>query len=119
MAEIRYTATEAEFQQAVTQLAEWHGLKWWHDADSRRNKAGLPDLIIVGRQDPGEPPAVLWRELKTATGRVSRAQQAWLDWLRLAGADAAVWRPADLASGRVRREMEAIRVSGDPSIAGD
>jgi hypothetical protein len=100
--------SEAHLQQAVTQLATWLGLGWWHDTDSRKNRSGLPDLIITGRARDGRV-AILWRELKRHDGTLRPAQQAWGDCLIAAGADWAVWRPADLASGRIRSELEAIR----------
>lgn len=105
MAEIRVrnSMSEADFQRAVLSLARWLGLLDWHDNDSRRNSAGLPDLILVG------PRGVLWRELKTATGKLRPAQQTWGTALGIAGQDWDVWRPADLRSGRVKQEMEAIR----------
>lgn len=94
---------ETHFQKAVTDLADWLHVWWWHDQDPRRNKAGLPDLLLVGRH------GVLWRELKTATGTLSQAQIELGDLLRWSRQDWDVWRPEDLDSGRVKRELEAIR----------
>lgn len=102
MADIPYE-TEAGLQLAVEQLAGWLGLRCWHDVDSRRNKAGFPDLVIVG------PGGILWRELKKSTGRTSKAQDEWGAALRAAGQDWAVWKPGDMRSGRIRSELEAIR----------
>ena len=98
----RPVAAETQFQQAVTDLADWLHIWWWHDEDPRRNKAGFPDLLLVGRR------GVLWRELKTETGTVRKAQQELGDLLSRSQ-DWAIWRPADLASGRVKAELEAIR----------
>lgn len=95
------TVTEADFQQRILDWCGYRRLKFFHDNDSRRNKAGFPDLVIVG------PRGVLFRELKTDTGRVSPEQSDWLADLTRAGADADVWRPADWA--RIQRELEAIR----------
>lgn len=94
---------ERSFQRAVTDLAVTLGLRVWHDNDSRRNEAGLPDLIIVGSR------GLLWRELKTAKGRVSAVQREWLAALEVAGQDAGVWRPVDLASGVIQDELRRIR----------
>lgn len=96
-------STEADFQRAVTDLLDTLGLRYWHDNDSRRNKAGLPDLIIVC------PAGVLWRELKTERGRVTSEQREWLTDLHSAGQDADVWRPRDLDTGRIARELQALR----------
>jgi hypothetical protein len=69
-------ATEREFQRAVVQFADLHG--WWafHQYDSRRSAAGLPDLLLVRRG------VMVWAELKTRTGRVREAQGTVLALLR-------------------------------------
>ena len=38
---------EKDWQSQVEQLATMHGWLWFHDRDSRRNNAGLPDLLLV------------------------------------------------------------------------
>lgn len=93
--------TEADFQRAVIDLCRWLGLHYFHDNDSRRNRAGFPDLVIVGNH------GVLYRELKAAKGRVRPEQATWLSRLQLAGADADVWRPADMTR-RIPRELKAL-----------
>ena len=92
--------TEAEFQRAVIDLCRWLGLHYFHDNDSRRNRAGFPDLVICGNG------GVLYRELKTERGRIRPEQATWLDRLRQAGADADVWRPSDMS--RVTSELKAL-----------
>lgn len=95
---------EAELQSQVLELCRWLGLLVFHDNDSRRNEAGLPDLIIVGQH------GLLFRELKTEKGRLRPAQADWLSRLSQAGADADVWRPSDLApaGGRIKSELVAL-----------
>lgn len=83
--------TEAQFQNRVIQLAKLRGWRHYHTYDSRRSAAGFPDLVLVHPTHK----RVLYRELKTATGRLSKYQQEWLHLLKVAGADADVWRPAD------------------------
>ena len=61
----------------------------WHDNDSRRNAAGLPDLILLG------PGGLAFAELKKQKGRVSPEQQGWLDGLTRVGVPAYLWRPSD------------------------
>lgn len=95
--------TEAALQDAVAGLIRWLGLLAYHTYDSRRSGPGFPDLVIAG------PGGHLFRELKTRTGKLSPAQQQWIERLGSAGADVAVWRPADLTSGRIQAELEAIR----------
>jgi hypothetical protein len=108
--------TEKQFQQQVLELAGLYGWRAYHTFDSRRSAAGFPDLVL------GRPPRLIFAELKTATGRVSAAQQAWLDDLT-AVANAIgrcwddpsppavavfIWRPDDLQ--RIANVLAAGRV---------
>lgn len=79
---------EAQWQQRITDTCDLYGLVWHHETDSRRSKAGFPDLVIVGN-------STIFAELKTDRGRVSTAQQFWLDRINEAGGEAVVWRPRD------------------------
>lgn len=91
----------------VRRLLRDLGLRGYHTHDSRRSHGGYPDWTVAGIG------GVLFRELKTQRGKVSREQQAWLDALAAAGQDAGVWRPMDLLSGRIARELAAIsRLAG-------
>lgn len=94
--------TEVELEREVRRLLEvYHlGRSAFHVPDSRRMRAGLPDWIIVGR-------SVLWRELKSEYGTVSRDQRHIGYVLQAAGQDWDIWRPRDLASGRIERELES------------
>ncbi len=96
--------TEKDLQKSVLELCRWLGLLVFHDNDSRRNEAGLPDLIIVGQH------GVLFRELKSTKGRLRPEQATWLSRLKQAGEDADIWRPADLApaGGRIKSELVAL-----------
>ena len=93
---------EEDFQQKLIDLCHWSGLYVYHTHDSRRSSPGWPDLVIVG------PRGILFRELKTETGKLSDAQKRVLGILTAAGADASVWRPADLTAGIVAAELRAI-----------
>ena len=75
----------------------------YHTHDSRKSAGGFPDWCFTG------PGGVLFRELKTERGKLSQAQEMWLQALARAGADVDVWRPADLLSGRIARELAALR----------
>ena len=95
--------TEVELEREVRRLLEvYHlGTAAFHVPDSRRMRSGLPDWIIIGRR-------VLWRELKSAYGAVSREQRHVGYLLQTCGEDWAIWRPADLHSGRIERELEGL-----------
>lgn len=115
--------SEAAFQQQVLNLATYYGWRSYHTHDSRRSKAGFPDLVLV------RGPELIFAELKTDKGRVRPEQQEWItalqevsehaDCARFIASDAGgqvrvdvyLWRPRDfdelherLARGRYRSE---------------
>ena len=79
---------ERHFQQAVMDCARLLGWRVYHTFDSRRSNPGFPDLVLVRDR-------VVFAELKTERGQLSRDQAEWLDALGAAGAEAHLWRPAD------------------------
>ena len=90
-----------EYVIDLCKLAKW---TFFHDHDSRRNPAGLPDLIMVkdGR--------IIFAELKTEKNKLSEAQNKWLAELqRCKNIEVYVWRPSDIPAiertllGRLRR----------------
>jgi len=89
--------SERAFMQAVLRLAKDAGWTFaYHTHNSRRSPVGFPDLILAHRNALHERGWPIWAvELKTDTGEVTPAQQAWLD--ALAGSRnvvSAVWRPS-------------------------
>jgi hypothetical protein len=98
--------TEAQLQTQVIDMARFHGFDFaYHTHDSRRSAAGFPDLVLVSIRQG----RVLFRELKREKGRVTPAQQQWLDALTATGQDACVWRPRDLFSGAVEASLKGPR----------
>jgi hypothetical protein len=92
--------TEAQLQAAIVELCGWLRLRYYHPYDSRRSVPGFPDLTITGRQ-------VLFRELKSPSGRLTAEQAAWKRSLLAAGADWGLWRPSDWLDGTILRELQA------------
>lgn len=89
-ADYRNKISETSFQRQVVELAERCSWWVWHDNDSRRNKAGLPDLIMI------RPPRVVFVELKAQKGRFRPAQKMVLELLsRCPGVEVYSWRPSD------------------------
>lgn len=111
--------SEDDLKEAVIDMAHLLGLKVAHFRPARTidrktgketwrtpveaDGKGFPDLVIVG------PGGVLYRELKSGTGKPSPEQVAWLSGLTGAGADAGTWRPIDLTGGTIKRELQALR----------
>lgn len=89
--------TEAHLQASILDLARRTGWLAWHDNDSRRNRPGLPDLILVHRRTGR---LLMW-ELKSDQGRVRVEQREWLDALGIRH-EVAVIRPADWRAGVVQ-----------------
>ena len=105
--------SEKALQEAVIDLARWLGVLTYHPRPARTSAgdwvtpvtgdgAGWPDLVLVGAH------GILYRELKSATGTATRAQQGWLDALHDAGGDIGIWRPTHWASGTIWRELARI-----------
>lgn len=100
--------TEAQFQTWVVSYARLMGWLVYHTHDSRRSEAGFPDLVLTR----GE--TLLFRELKTETGRLRPEQTHWLSALETAGQDVAVWRPSDekAIQEALRRPTRGERCTG-------
>ena len=87
---VSVTVSEAAFMDTILQAAEIYG--WWayHTHDSRRSTAGFPDLVLI------KPPRVIFLEVKSETGRLSRAQADVLAMLEAVGyVRSGVVRPSD------------------------
>jgi hypothetical protein len=63
---------EAEYATRVEETANFLGLRWHHETDSRKSKAGFPDYVFVG------PYGVLFLELKSDKGKATPQQEAWI-----------------------------------------
>jgi hypothetical protein len=83
--------SEAALQKSIEDMAARLGWWTWHDNDSRRNEAGLPDLLLVHPEH-----GTLWFELKTMKGRVRKAQVGVLDLFRRAGNRVYLIRPCHM-----------------------
>lgn len=96
--------TEQHLLEAVLALADTLGVRAHHEVDSRRSRAGLPDLILVGRR-------VEFWELKVenpARGRLSNEQADWIAALLAAGVTARVVRPSQLVDRTVEGWLRAL-----------
>lgn len=105
--------SEAQFQRWVIDFARLNGWLCYHTRDSRGSEAGFPDIVAI-RGD-----RILFRELKTETGKVSAEQARWIAALEHAGQDVAVWRPSDekVIEEALRRQTGASVTKTDPREA--
>ena len=90
--------SEKQFQANVVALAKTFNWLVYHTHDSRRSEPGFPDLVLVRER-------VLFRELKTESGSLTKAQEVWGSKLREAGADYAIWRPRHLS--QIAKELSS------------
>ncbi|MBO0728577.1 MAG: hypothetical protein J2P57_04920 [Acidimicrobiaceae bacterium] len=82
--------TEKEWQRQVVHLAQLHGWECWHPWLSIHSPRGFPDLVMV------RPPRIVAAELKRDTGKLTPAQEHWLDLLGACPQiEAYEWRPSD------------------------
>ena len=80
---------EKDLERQVRDLAAALGWKRYHTYRSKRSEPGWPDEALVRDR-------LVLLELKSAAGKLSAAQKAWLRALVDAGAECYVVRPADL-----------------------
>ncbi|MBK9181448.1 MAG: VRR-NUC domain-containing protein [Acidimicrobiales bacterium] len=107
--------TERDWSGLVVSLAQLCGWHAYHTLDSRGSGYGWPDLVLA------RPPELLVVELKSEKGKVTAAQQDWLDRLAGCGVEVAVWRPRDWGEveARLRRATQPGRHDGHiPDVRG-
>ena len=108
--------TEEQWQSQVIDLARLNGFRCAHFRPARKadgswatpvaaDGKGFPDLELAR---PGD---LIFAELKTERGRVSPDQVAWLEQLRLAGAEAYIWKPSDFEEVSRRLSRRGCLVS--------
>ena len=96
--------TEKELQKHIMAAARECGWLVHHQTVALYSAAGLPDLTMC------RPPRLIYAELKGEKGKVTPAQQEWLDTLRqVPGIEVYLWRPADLETAY------NILLPGEPS----
>lgn len=100
-------ASEAQFQQQIMQLAATCGWDAHHIRPGKYGSVyktdglpGMPDLLLIGQRGQG----ILFAELKTRTGRVSKEQELRITQLLQNGCEVHIWRPQDL-----ERIMQRLR----------
>jgi hypothetical protein len=90
--EYRASASEAQFERAVVELAGYLGWECEHVHDARRFWPGWPDWFCT------RPGRHIWFELKRAGGKLDAPQLRWQQRLRDAGGECYAWWPSDWES---------------------
>lgn len=84
------SVTEEQFQNQVLELARLTGWTCYHTWLAAHSSPGFPDLVLV------RPPRLVFAELKSERGKVSPAQERWLQVLAdCQGVEVRLWRPSD------------------------
>jgi hypothetical protein len=84
--------TEAQLRGLTMALAKAQGWDVYYLRDSRMaTSPGFPDLCL---RRGGDRPRIVYAELKTLKGRISKPQELWLAGLE-ATPEVHVWRPTD------------------------
>jgi len=85
--------TEARLLREVRRAARQNGWADYHPAISMGSPAGFPDLVLV------RPPVIIFAELKSARGRLTSSQRAWLERFQQCSIpgriETYIWRPGD------------------------
>jgi hypothetical protein len=91
------TTSEKDLLAMAVQAARLCGYLCYHTWNSSHSAKGYPDLTCCRLPSPAHPDAdLIIRELKTERGKVTPAQQAWIDGFVANGIDAAILRPSNL-----------------------
>ena len=80
---------EAQFTNQVRDLAILLNWRFYHTWKSIHSAAGYPDVTLCRGS------RLIFAELKTDIGKVTKAQQDWLDALKATGIEVYCWRPRD------------------------
>jgi hypothetical protein len=82
--------TEKAFMADVIREAKRSGWRCYHTYSSKRSEAGFPDLILIRGK------VLIAAELKTNTGKLTPAQDEWLQLFNgVTGCYGVEWRPRD------------------------
>jgi hypothetical protein len=79
---------EKEWMWKCIHYAEANGWKHYHTLNSVGSEAGFPDSVFVG-------PRIVYVEWKSEKGKLTAAQEKWLEAIRKAGGEAYCFRPSD------------------------
>ena len=90
-------------QEAVERECKQRGLEYHHHYDSRRSRAGWPDMVILLALD------VIFVELKRQKTRPTISQFRWLNLLSSRRCRVYLWRPIHLLNGTIADVLNGAR----------
>jgi hypothetical protein len=101
--------SEKAWQEQVIELATYYRWEHFHPFDMRRSDPGWPDLTLA-RAPLFEVPMIevppvgelVFAELKTDRGALTRRQRYWIELLRSCGQEVHVWRPRNFEAVHAR-----------------
>lgn len=99
---------EGDLQKNVIKMARLLGWNVYHTFDSRKSEPGFPDLCMMHH----ELKRIIFAELKTEKGKVTEAQEAWLNQLYDVAQESnnvvqvKLWRPHQWATGAIDRALK-------------
>ena len=84
--------TEADLREQIRTLCELYGWLMYFTWNSRHSPSGFPDLVLA----QPEYRRLIYAELKSDEGRLTKHQAEWIEALRACGQAVYVWRPEDI-----------------------
>ena len=111
---IENNASEKLFESKVKQLAVMNGWHYFHATPHqvrpgvfRSDGKGFPDLCLTKAPSASHAGGLIFAELKSAVGVISKEQREWLAALA-PWAEVYLWRPADLSiiEARLSRRLK-------------
>ena len=102
--------TERELLEAVKVFARVAGYVAYHEEDSRRQAAGMLDLMIIGDRADRRT-RLIFAELKVeckTRGRLRPSQVAQINRLLDCGQEVYVWRPRHWRQGAIERVLNNV-----------
>lgn len=84
---INQDISEKQFESHVIEYARNMGWKVYCSYNNSRSEPGFPGLVLV--RD-----VILFRQLKSENGRISKTQNEWAEALIHTGSDFKIWKPS-------------------------
>jgi hypothetical protein len=91
---------EKALSENVRVLADTLGYQYYHTWTSIHSARGFPDYVLI------KAPRLIFVELKRQAGKVTNAQQEWLDNLIRCNVEVYIWRPSEWLDGTIETILQ-------------